>query len=229
MRYFRYKNTNANRNNALKAQYKSLTNGEKHIVRAKKSWRILSFIVSLIVYCSCIALGFFLLKSIPLPNTWFFKALITVGKVIVGIIVLIVGGVITAGLTSPLWNKAVSIHAPTIKKEILSSACGHLRDYYGLQEPYIITKCFDATDEKFQNHDVCIFVVGDELRITADLVRGFLYGERDLGCYAFKQDEITMSKQQSRNHLLAELKAGNTVFLLGYRAKAFIEKNFTTK
>ena len=116
-----------------------------------------------------------------------------------------------------------------MKKEIFSKACEHLRDYYKLQEPYIITKCFDATDKKFQNHDVCIFVVGDELRLTTNIVRGFLYGERDLGCYAFKQEEITLSKQKNGDRLVAELRADNTIFLLGYRAKGFINKNFFVK
>ena len=116
-----------------------------------------------------------------------------------------------------------------MKKEIFSKACVNLRNYYKLQEPYIITKCFDATDKKFKNHDVCIFVVRDELRITSNLIRGFLHGERDLGCYAFKQNEITLSKQQNGKYLIAERKADNNVFLLGYRAKGFIEKNFTEK
>ena len=98
-----------------------------------------------------------------------------------------------------------------------------------MQEPYIVTKCFDATDKKFRNHDVCIFIVEDELRITTDLVHGFLHGERDLGCYAFKLNEIFLEKQQSGNHLVAELKADNTVFLLGYRAKGFIDKEFVAK
>ena len=103
-----------------------------------------------------------------------------------------------------------------------------LKEQYKLlmQEPYIITKCFDAADKRFRDHDVCIFLVGDELRITTDLVRGFLHGERDLGCYAFSRKEITVSKQQDGEHLVAELKSDNTFFVLGYRAKGFIEKNF---
>jgi hypothetical protein len=98
-----------------------------------------------------------------------------------------------------------------------------------LEEPYIITKCFDSTDKKFKNHDVCIFIVDDELRITTDLVRGFLHGERDLGCYAFSRDELIISKKQNGKYLMAELKSTNTEFLLGYRAKGFIEKNFLSK
>ena len=226
MRYFKYKNTNKNINNALKEQYKTLTEDEKRTFRKEKRWRKFSTIVSLIIYISCIVAGIFLLKSIPLPSAWFLEILVIVGEVIIGFILLIASGVLTVALTMPLWKKVESFHIPSIKKEIFSKACKHLRDYYQLQEPYLITKCFDSTDKKFENHDVCIFVVGDELRITTDLVRGFLHGERDLGCYAFKKEEITLSKQNVGNHLIAELKANNIVFLLGYRAKGFIDKSF---
>ena len=226
MRYFKYKNTNKNINNALKEQYKTLTEDEKRTFRKEKRWRKFSTIVSLIIYISCIVAGIFLLKSIPLPSAWFLEILVIVGKVIIGFILLIASGVLTVALTMPLWKKVESFHIPPIKKDIFSKACKHLRDYYQLQEPYLITKCFDSTDKKFENHDVCIFVVGDELRITTDLVRGFLHGERDLGCYAFKKEEITLSKQNVGNHLIAELKANNIVFLLGYRAKGFIDKSF---
>ena len=226
MRYFKYKNTNKNINNALKEQYKTLTEDEKCTFRKEKRWRKFSTIVSLIIYISCIVAGIFLLKSIPLPSAWFLEILVIVGKVIIGFILLIASGVLTVALTMPLWKKVESFHIPSIKKDIFSKACKHLRDYYQLQEPYLITKCFDSTDKKFENHDVCIFVVGDELRITTDLVRGFLHGERDLGCYAFKKEEITLSKQNVGNHLIAELKANNIVFLLGYRAKGFIDKSF---
>lgn len=229
MRYFRYKNTNKNLNNALKEQYKTLTEDEKRTFRKEKCWRKFSTIITLVVYFSCIVAGILLLKAIPQPYTWFLKLLVMICKVVIGLIMLIVSGVLTAGFTMPLWKKVESFHIPSMKKEIFSKACGHLRNYYELQEPYIITKCFEATDKKFQNHDVCIFVVGDELRLTTDLVRGFLHGERDLGCYAFKQEEITLSKQKNGNHLVAELRADNTVFMLGYRAKGFIDKNFITK
>ena len=226
MRYFKYKNTNKNINNALKEQYKTLTEEEKRTFRKEKRWRKFGTIVSLIIYISCIVAGIFLLKSIPLPSAWFLEILVIVGEVIIGFILLIASGVLTVALTMPLWKKVESFHIPSIKKDIFSKACKHLRDYYQLQEPYLITKCFDSTDKKFKNHDVCIFVVGDELRITTDLVRGFLHGERDLGCYAFKKEEITLSKQNVGNHLIAELKTNNIVFLLGYRAKGFIDKSF---
>ena len=226
MRYFKYKNTNKNINNALKEQYKTLTEDEKRTFRKEKRWRKFSGFVSGIIYILCTCAGCFLIQAIPLPSAWLLKTLVIVGTVMIGFILLLVSGVITVGLTMPLWKKVESFHIPSMKKEFFSKACGHLREYYQLQEPYIITKCFDATDKKYQNHDVCIFVVRDELRLTTDLVRGFLHGKRDLGCYVFKRDEITIGKQQDGKRLIAELKAGDAVFVLGYRAKAFIEKEF---
>ena len=113
-----------------------------------------------------------------------------------------------------------------MKKETLLKASAHLRDYYGFNEPYIITKCFDSTDKKFIGCDVCIFVCNNELRITKDIVHGFLYGEKDLGCYAFKADEITLSKQIDEACLRCELSTKDLTFLLGYRAKKYIEENF---
>ncbi|MBQ3566470.1 MAG: hypothetical protein IJA12_04745 [Oscillospiraceae bacterium] len=191
--------------------------------------RKISTVISIIIYIIVITVGFGSLKSIPQPCGIIWNCIFIIGKVVVGFIVLIVGGVLTVGLTTPLWKKVESFNLPAIKKEIFSKSCVHLRNYYGLQESYIITKCFDATDKKFQNHDVCIFVVGDELRITTDLIHGFLYGERDLGCYAFKKYEIVLSKRLCDKHLMIEMRAGKTIFLLGYKARSFIEKNFIGK
>ena len=60
-----------------------------------------------------------MLKSIPLPSVWLLEVLVVVGEVIVGFILLIVGGVITVGLTMPLWKKVESFHIPSMKKEFL--------------------------------------------------------------------------------------------------------------
>ena len=229
MRYFKYKKTHKNLKNALKEQYKTLTEDEKRTVRKEKTWRKISESVSGLVFILCMGAGAFMLKQIPTPDGLVLKILGIIGIVIAAFGLFIICGLITLGLTAPLWKKAESFHLPAMKKEFFSKACGHLRKYYGLQEPYIVTKCFDSTKKEFRNHDVCIFVVRNELRITTDLVKGFLHGERDLGCFAFKRNEITLSKRQDAKHLIAELKAKDTTFLLGYRAKGFIEKVFISQ
>ena len=121
MRYFKYKNTNKNINNALIEQYKTLTEDEKRAFRRQKRWRKFSTVVSLIIYVSFIVAGIFLLKLIPLPSTWYLEVLVIVGKVIVGFILVIVGSVLTVGLTMPLWKMVESFHIPSMKKEIFSN------------------------------------------------------------------------------------------------------------
>lgn len=229
MRYFKYKNTKKNMNNALKEQYLTLTKDEKRTVRRKKLWERCSSIVAFIIFFSCLFASVYLLKTIPHPGSKWLEVLVVLGKVIIGFVLLIVSGFLAYGITYPLLKKVESYHIPLMKKEIFSKACAHLRDHYGLQEPCIITKCYDSTDENFKNHDVCIFVVNDELRITTNLIRGFLHGHRDLGCYAFKRDEIVISKKCENNLLIAELKAEDTIFLLGYRAKRFVENSFLSR
>lgn len=212
--------------NALKEQYLDLTKDEKRTFRKNRLWRRFSTVVAYIVFLSCLVIGIYLLTLIPKPSIRGLIFIYYVGMVLLYLVLPVLIGLLTYGITLPLWKKSEKYNIHAMKKEIFSKACAHLRDYYELKEPFIITKCYNSTDKRFTNHDICIFVVNDELRITTDLLSGFLYGYRDLGCYAFKKQEICLSKKASNNCLIAELKANDTVFMLGYRAKSFIEKNF---
>lgn len=229
MRYFKYKNTDKNRNQALKAQYKSLTAEEKRVVRREKRWRWMHNVVSFLIFFLYMAVVVRLLKLLPVPTQWFIRFLASIGRYLIGLLLAIPGFILAGWMTTPLRKKADSFHIPSMKKEIFSTACAHLREYYGLEEPYLLTKCFGSSDPKFRDHDVCIFIVGYELRITTDLINGFLHGSRDLGCYAFQREEVSLTKQYLGDQLIAELNSGDAVFLLGYRAKGFIEQNFLTK
>jgi len=228
MRYFKYKNTGKTEKNALKIQYSRLTKQEKRLARKKKALDIIALIVLYGVSILCFACCVAVLENIPEPGNAFIATLFHVGRVIMylvaGIVSLIIGGI----AASPIYSKAGNVSS-TMKRDVMSKACDHLREYYGLQEPYIVTKCYESSDKRFSSHDVCIFVAGDELRITTNLIHGFLHGENDTGCYALNADEISLAKIQGEKFLMAELKASDTVFLLGYRAKSFIEKNFISK
>ncbi|MBE5792127.1 MAG: hypothetical protein E7322_08260 [Clostridiales bacterium] len=196
------------------------------MIRRERAWRrlakgVMYLIMGCLFYAALVLIG-----MIPLPDHYVWRVLVSVGLWILGAFLLILLAVFSCVLTQPLWNKAEKCSLPAIKKETLSKATLHLRNYYGLSQPYLLTKCFAAADEKWKNHDVCIFIVDNELRITTDLVHGFLYGERDLGCYAFKRSEIALSKHKDNNGLKLELRAGNEYFVLGYRAKGFIERNY---
>lgn len=228
MRYFRYPNRQKNYNNALKEQYRSLSGLDKRLFRSWRRWKRFALIATFLVFCAALCGGFCLVDAITKPAEGSWTILTSIGKFLMRFLLLFVSGILAYVLTSPLWRKVAALEPGAVKRELYTKACAHLRAYYGLKEPYIVTKCFDAADPKFKNHDVCIFVANGELRITTDLVRGFLHGERDLGCYAFRKPELTLSKRQEGNQLMVELNTDRTVFVLGYRAKGFIEQHFLT-
>ncbi len=219
MRYFKYKDTEKITNNAYKEQYKALTEDEKRIIRKEKAWRRFANVVSFVLFLAFWLAGIFFTASFGLPTGLRFI------EVIFDLLFLIISALLAFALTIPLWGKVESLHLLKIKKEVQSKMNAHLREYYEFNEPYVITKCFGSSNEKFKDHDVCLYVVGEELYLTVDLT----HWARDLGCYAFSKDEITLSKIAEENHFVLKLAADDTEFLLGYRAKSFIEKNFTSK
>ena len=225
MRYFRYKGPESTELRAQKAQYASLTKEEKRQVRKSDFLAGLAPVVFFAFFGGGFLLCLWGLKQIPVPKSIILAILRHIGVFILGIGGFLVSCILGVVAATPIYNK-VDKSQMNMPRKITSQACEHLREYYGLQEPCIVTKCFASSDENFKNHDVCIFVVGYELRITTNLKNGFVHREKDLGCHAFLRDEITLAKIEGEKFLMAELKAGETTFLLGYRAKGFIERNF---
>lgn len=126
---------------------------------------------------------------------------------------------------APLWNVGVK-QEKQIQREALQKACDHLRPFYGFREPCLVTKCYRSSDAKWNRHDVCIYIVEDELRITANLQYGFFHPEKDLGCYGLTLQEITMQNGHFRDVPAIELEADGVSFLLSCAARPFIEKQF---
>lgn len=232
MRYFRYKGPKSTESIALRAQYAKYSKQEKKLARKAKFWEFIAVVLLLTFLSGSFLLCLWGLKQIPVPQNIFLAILRYVGVFFLGIVGLLFSILIAAILSSPLFEKSSKFYKQldsSWRRGVLSQACEHLREFYGLQEPCIVTKCYDASDKKFKNHDVCIFVADDELRITTNLKNGFFREEKDLGCHAFRRNEITLTTIEGEKFTLAvELKAGDTVFLIGYRAKGFIEKNFLT-
>ena len=227
MRYFRYKGPKSTEMKAYKVQYATLTKEEKRQVRKSDFLAGLAPVVFLAFFGGGFLLCMWGLKHIPVPKSIIVAILRHIGVFILGIGGFLVSCILGVVAATPIYNK-VDKSQMNMTRKITSQACEHLREFYGLQEPCIVTKCFASSDENFKNHDVCIFVVGDELRITTNLKNGFVHREKDLGCYAFLRDEITLAKIEGEKFLMAELRAGEVTFLLGYRAKGFVEKNFLT-
>lgn len=225
MRYFKYKGSQTTETIALREEYKAFIKNEKRIIRKCERANGIGCGLSLIVSGVCGGFIIYALTCIPKPEGSAFLTIVHVlGIIILSFVAMVISIVIGVLTAAPIWNWAgKKINS---RERILLKVCEHLREFYGLQEPCIVTKCYDASDKKFKNHDVCIFVVDDELRITTNLKNGFFREEKDLGCHAFLCDEVTIAKIEGEKFLMAELRAGESTFLLGYRAKGFIEKNF---
>lgn len=137
----------------------------------------------------------------------------------------ILAAILGAVAAAPLWGKRQKTEK-TLLREVLSDACAELRMFYQFQEPFLVTKCYRSSDRRFDRHDVCMFAVGDELRITANLHYGFFDPKRDLGCYCLTRDEIVLSDTQYKDRPAVELQAEGVSFVLAAQAAAYIKKMF---
>ena len=224
MRYFKYKNTNQTiEKQALHEQYATLNREEKRQIRKQNALSHLGLGLFCIVSALCAGTLFYLIGQIPKPTLLWLNILTGTAKgllyLFAGITSLLSGFIVS----TPFWNKA-TVNQKQIKRDILGRACAHLRSYYGVQDPCLVTKCYDSSDAVFKNHDVCLFFCMGELRITTDLTRGFFHGNRDLGCYVFEKDEFSCEATQYNEWTATELRAGEMRFLLGKRALPFVRK-----
>lgn len=228
MRYFKYQNYEHMEDPSLRERFALLLKKEKRLKARRKWLSRLGNIVFVLVWALLFGGCIILISLLFPPSDSIFEKIL---NAILSGALAIFAGVITALpailAAIPFWNKK-STSLKTKKQELLSMLCANLRDFYGLQEPHIVTKCYDASDKRFKNHDICLFVVGDELRLTTNLLNGFFHREKDLGCYAFCREEIFLS-QGTEPSRTVELKAAGNSFLLAARARPFLEKHFLTQ
>lgn len=223
MKYFKYRNFNKIKNLADKKRLASLEiNEQKKVIRSRRLNKFLTIcgtILFIIVFLACI----FLIKLIPVPSNTFLSILYGIGCTILGLIGLIISVLATIFTFGMLISK-ITYDLPQIQKEFISNACEILRNYYGINDEYLITKCFESTNLNFNNHDICIFIYKNEIRITTDIVNGFVNGHCDLGCYSIKLDELKIYKDDYSNKRVTILEFGKEQFIVGIKAYSYIKK-----
>ena len=202
-----------------------LTDEEKKSDRQGKILNVCGTILFSLVLIASFVCGCNLITKIPLPENPFLLILAFAGRLALDLFAFVVAVMIGMVISYPIYKKAqakLAIH----KRIYFDKALISLREFYGWTEPCIVTKCYDSSDKKFKNRDVCLFLFDNELRITADLKHGFSIRENDLGCYSFKVDEFSLEQIQGEKFLITKFKSDDLVFILGRRAKGFIEKRF---
>lgn len=225
MRYFKCPPPDKAENEKFKKQHAELLIKEKACKKKEKILHRIYWILFFVIFCSVTVVGTWLVWQIPEPKSILLCAGLYLTQFISIFVFMIVGAIIAALVVSPL-DKKIKNTAKKLKKSTLDSASEYLRIYYGLTDAFVITKCYDATDRKFKNHDICLFVKDNELCLCTNLVNGLLNSDKDLGCYAFTKEEITLTERVTDKYTAAVLACGETEFVLGKRVRAWIERNY---
>ena len=228
MKYIKYRNINKVQQLANKQRLASLGKDEKK--KAKRSERLTKLVsfCGIIFFFCCFGMFIFFIKLIPIPKNTFLIILYGIACVILGLIALIISAISTLIPFGILLDK-VRYNLPEMRKEFIKKASEPIRKYYGLSDEYLITKCFESTNTLFNNHDICIFRYGNEIRITTDIVKGFINGNCDLGCYSIKFNELKIYKDDYNNKRATILEFDKEKFVIGIKAYSYIAKLMKTK
>lgn len=228
MKYFKYRNISKVQQLAYKERLASLGKDEqKKIKRSDRLTKLLSIIGFVFFFC-CIGMFIFFIKLIPVPKNILLKILYGIGCAILGFIGLIISGIATAIPLGILLDK-IKYNLPEMRKEFIKKASEPIRKYYGLSDEYLITKCFESTNTLFNDHDICIFRYGNEIRMTTDIVKGFINGNCDLGCYSIKFNELKTYKDDYNDKRVTVLEFDKEKFVIGIKAYSYIAKLMKTK
>ena len=228
MKYFKYRNISKVKQLAYKERLASLCKDEqKKIKRSDRLTKLLS-ISGLIFFICCFGLFIFFIQLIPVPKNILLKILYGIGCAILGFIGLIISGIAT-GIPFGILIEKVRYNLPEMRKEFIKKASEPIRKYYGLSDEYLITKCFESTNTSFNDHDICIFRYGNEIRMTTDIVKGFINGNCDLGCYSIKFNELKIYKDDYNDKRATILEFDKEKFVIGIKAYSYISKLMKTK
>ena len=228
MNYFKYKNISKVQQLAYKQRLASLGKDEqKKIKKSDRLTKLLS-ISGLLFFICCFGLFIFFIQLIPVPKNILLKILYGIGCAILGFIGLIISGIAT-GIPFGILIEKVRYNLPEMRKEFIKKASEPIRKYYGLSDEYLITKCFESTNTSFNDHDICIFRYGNEIRMTTDIVKGFINGNCDLGCYSIKFNELKIYKDDYNDKRATILEFDKEKFVIGIKAYSYISKLMKTK
>ena len=228
MEYFKYRNISKVQQLANKQRLASLGKDEKK--KAKRSERLTKLVsfCGIIFFFCCFGMFIFFIKLIPVPKNTFLIILYGIGCAILGLIALIISAISTLIPFGILLNK-VRYNLPEMRKEFIKKASEPIRKYYGISDEYLITKCFESTNTLFNDHDICIFRYGNEIRITTDIVKGFINCNCDLGCYSIKFNELKTYKDDYNDKRVTVLEFDKEKFVIGIKAYSYISKLMKTK
>ena len=107
-----------------------------------------------------------------------------------------------------------------ITKEVIAQCNYSLFKFYKIPKNYIITKCYDSSNDIFVNKDLILFFYKDRLRIVNDFTKTI----KDFGCFEFRMNEIELFYEKRGKITATVIKSDKITLTLGKRAKPYIIK-----
>lgn len=147
-----------------------------------------------------------------------------IGKTLYTIFVIFVSLIVPGLLLYFPYRKLEKNYPPqlleTIPRDIIAMINIKLLKYYKIPQNYMVTKCYDCSNQLLVDKDVLLFFHNDKLRIVND----FTSTIKDFGCYEFGLDELELSYGKREDIVTTEIKTEKFNLSLGKRAKPFIIK-----
>lgn len=112
-----------------------------------------------------------------------------------------------------------------LPNDIIESSNKALFKYYKISENYIVTKCYDCSNQLLIGKDLLLFFYKDRLRVVNDLTQS----TKDFGCFEFKIEELELSYGTFENLQTTIIRSKGFFISCGKRANPFITKNIGTK
>lgn len=216
MRYFKYPHQGRITKNTYKKRIALLDKKNK---RNYYLQRILFCAVFALLFA--LAVGFILLLNYLSDIENISKGLLTFLQILVGGSIVIVPIAICVLLCILITKILPTVNVPQITEKVIEECTKPLKNYYKLNDNYIVTKCYESSDAQMINKDVILFVCDGKLRIVNNVSASV----KDFGCYEISKEELDYRYGSKENLTTTVIKCEGLSLTLGKKAKPFISKN----
>ncbi len=146
-------------------------------------------------------------------------------NIVLVIIIILIPSIVCLYIAVKIEKKLNVPPLPRLNHKGLLKCTAHLRKYYHINNEYVVTKCYECSNELLVNKDLLIYFYDDKLRITNNL----MYVTKDFGCFEFDINEIKVYNIVQNNKVMTIIETPKVMMKLGYRARTFFQKQNKNK
>lgn len=214
MRKFKYLFSKKIYNRLLKKRIRLLEDDARNrYIKHSQFYKVLRLLYWMMMVLFLVVMIFLQQKIEAVAGNFFFAILVI-------FVSFFLPGLILLYLFNKLKNRYPHQSLGYIPRDIIMQCNLNLTRFYKIPENFIVTKCYDSSNQLFIDKDLILFFYKDRLRIVND----FTTTIKDFGCYEFKINEIELVTGQKDNLVTTEFISKKLTLSLGKRAKTFMLK-----